>query len=195
MDEQTQQQMMALYEKVKSAQAELNALLRSTTDSENDVGEHVFATPDGEVALRDLFGERDDLIVVHNMGAKCAYCTLWADGFNGVLPHLQNRAAFVVASPDPVDAQQTFAQSRGWNFRMVSDQDGFAEAMGYRNGDMVMPGFSTFRREGDRVRRVGHSPFGPGDQYCGVWHLFEMLDQGTDGWQPKFTYASSGESS
>jgi len=56
-----------------------------------------FATVDGEVSLADLFGPKRDLFVVHNMGRSCAYCTMWADGFNGVYPHLANRAAFVVA--------------------------------------------------------------------------------------------------
>ena len=32
-------------------------------------------------------------------------------------------------------------------------------------------------------------PFGPGDPYCGVWHLFALLgdSMGPD-WQPKFSY-------
>src|SRR5437660_1814645 len=35
------------------------------------------------VSLASLFGEHEDMIVIHNMGVWCAYCTLWADGFNG----------------------------------------------------------------------------------------------------------------
>ena len=77
-----------------------------------------------EVTLASLFGARNDLLLVHNMGARCPYCTLWADGLNGVLGHLENRAAFVVCSPDAPDAQKSFAESRGWRFRMVSDPDG-----------------------------------------------------------------------
>ena len=34
---------------------------------------------------------KDDLVVIHNMGASCAYCTLWGDGFNGVYEHLANK--------------------------------------------------------------------------------------------------------
>ena len=41
-----------------------------------------------KVRLSSLFGEKDELILVHNMGRGCPYCTMWADGFNGVLPHL-----------------------------------------------------------------------------------------------------------
>ena len=183
-----QQQLMELYEKVKAAQAELNEHLRKSIDATADVSQHEFETPDGTVTLLDLFGDKEDLILVHNMGARCTYCTLWADGFNGVVDHLENRAAFVVVSPDEPDAQARFAESRGWRFRMVSDQSEFTEAMGYKTGDMVTPGFSAFRRDGDVVRRVGHSPFGPGDQYSGIWHLFDMLDGGAKDWQPKLRY-------
>ncbi|HEY4822831.1 MAG TPA: hypothetical protein VIH83_04000 [Candidatus Bathyarchaeia archaeon] len=37
----------------------------------------------GKAALSTLFGKKDDLILVHNMGRSCPYCTMWADGFNG----------------------------------------------------------------------------------------------------------------
>jgi predicted dithiol-disulfide oxidoreductase (DUF899 family) len=47
---------------------------------------------------------------------------MWADGFTGTVPQLQDRAAFVVVSPDSPEIQQAFAQSRGWNFRMLSGQ-------------------------------------------------------------------------
>ena len=66
------------------------------------------------VPLQQLFGDKDTLIVIHNMGAGCVYCTMWADGFNGVYDHLRDRAAFVVTSPDPPEKQRQFAQGRGW---------------------------------------------------------------------------------
>ncbi len=34
------------------------------------------------VKLSQLFGDKEDLIVIHNMGTDCSYCTMWADGFN-----------------------------------------------------------------------------------------------------------------
>ncbi|MFX8887250.1 DUF899 family protein, partial [Acinetobacter baumannii] len=51
-----------------------------------------------EVRLSDLFGNKSDLILVHNMGTGCSHCTMWADGFTGLVPHLQDRSAFVVCS-------------------------------------------------------------------------------------------------
>src|SRR6185369_4761666 len=58
------------------------------------VADYELTGPDGApVRLSALFGDRPDLILVHNMGRKCPMCTLWADGFNGIAHHLANRAA------------------------------------------------------------------------------------------------------
>jgi len=37
---------------------------------------------------------------------------MWADGLTGLLHHIENRAAFVVISPDRPDVQKEFASSR-----------------------------------------------------------------------------------
>src|SRR5262249_49873389 len=109
------------------------------------VMDYTLATRDGPVRLSQLFGDQASLVVVDNMGASCSYCTIWADGFNGLLPHMENRAAFVVASPDDPQAQEKFKASRGWRFRMVSHRDStFAADMGYRRDDGWLPGVSVF---------------------------------------------------
>jgi len=161
---------------------------------QQEIDEYTLRGPDGPVSLRELFGDRDDLIVVHNMGKSCPYCTLWADGFNGLVPHLQDRAAFVVVSPDPPDVQQAFAQERGWTFPMYSGEGStFIADMGFRHdgddGAHWMPGVSTFRRSAEgTITRVAKDFFGPGDEYCGLWHLFDLLADGIDGWEPAFDY-------
>ena len=78
---------------------------------------------DGPVRLSELFGDGDDLILVHNMGTGCSNCTMWADGFNGEWEHLQSRAAFVVVSPDGPEVQRAFARRRGWRFPMCRGDD------------------------------------------------------------------------
>src|ERR1044072_10021380 len=55
--------------------------------------------------LENLFEGRDDLIVLHNMGKGCAYCTLWADGFVGLHKHMLDRAGFVLVSPNDPETQ------------------------------------------------------------------------------------------
>jgi predicted dithiol-disulfide oxidoreductase (DUF899 family) len=155
-----------------------------------EVGAYEFATPGGKVSLADLFGGRDSLFVIHNMGAGCPYCTLWADGFNGILPHLENRAAFVVSSPDTPETQAKFKASRGWRFRMVSHRDtSFAADMGYRGEHGFLPGVSVFKRDGGRVLRVSDTGLGPGDDFCSLWHFFDLLPEGSGDWRPRFNYA------
>jgi len=155
-----------------------------------DVEDYVLAGAAGPVRLSALFGAKPDLIVIHNMGKACVYCTLWADGYNGIYPHLADRAAFVVATPDPLDVQRAFAVSRGWRFPMVSHAGtSFAADMGYRapTGGWL-PGVSVFRRDGPRVVRVADTAEHPGDDFCALWHLFAMLPGGVGDWQPSFTY-------
>ena len=66
------------------------------TNAGHDVENYTFTTLDGEVTLLDLFGEQERLLVIHNMGQGCRYCTLWADGFNGFLPHLESALSVVL---------------------------------------------------------------------------------------------------
>ena len=149
----------------------------------------------GRVRLSEMFGGNDDLILVHNMGTGCSNCTMWADEFNGVCQHLQSRAAFVVVSPDSPEVQRAFARKRGWRFPMYSAEGTtFTDDMGFRWEEEAFlsghqPGVSVFRKNADRtIVRVAKDSFGPGDLYCGVWHLFDLLPDGAAGWDPLFEY-------
>jgi predicted dithiol-disulfide oxidoreductase (DUF899 family) len=153
------------------------------------VEDHAFQTTNGAVRLSELFGGKDDLFVIHNMGKSCPYCSLWADGYNGTYDHLASRAAFVVASPDPPDAQLKFAASRGWRFPMVSDRDKrFAAAMGYVEDGRPVPGVSVFRRRNGAVVRVSDTRFSPGDDFCAVYHFLDLIPEGRGAWSPKLRY-------
>ena len=163
------------------------------------VDDYVLSGWDGPVRLSELFGDKHDLIVIHNMGTGCPACTMWADGFNGVYEHLASRAAFALASPDPVETQKAFAASRGWRFPMVSCAGStFAEDMGYRQGrdpgDARMggwePGVSAFRKdEQGRIWRQSDAEFGDDwDVYCVVWHLFDLFPDGAADFRPRYSY-------
>ena len=154
------------------------------------VADYTLQTPDGLVSLSSLFGKKRDLIVIHNMGRQCRYCTMWADGFNGLHPHLADRAAFVVISPDPPAVQKKFAASRGWRFPMASGQkSAFIHDMGFLpNPDEPWPGVSTFVRIRGKIFRVAKASFGPFDQFCATWPLFALLADGIDGWEPQYRY-------
>ena len=189
----TDQELEALYREIDAKQKQLAEMLKE--QESKPIEDYTFAGPDGaSMTLTDLFGDKEDLVLIHNMGSSCPYCTLWADGFNGVVPHLLDRAGFVVVSPDTPEDQKAFAASREWRFPMVSDQEKrFTKDMGFlaeNEGKMMtMPGFSTFHKAEDgTITRIGKSFFGPGDLYSGIWHLFALLKDGVGEWHPKFQY-------
>ena len=65
----------------------------------------------------------------------------------------------------------------------------FAADMGYRSEtDGWLPGISVFRREGSRILRVSDAACDVGDEFCTLWHIFDMLPDGAAGFRPKFRY-------
>ncbi|GAB4316507.1 MAG: DUF899 family protein [Candidatus Zixiibacteriota bacterium] len=184
---------------LQAAEKELEALRRRVVElrrkaGAQTVGDYTLKDPDGNpVQLSSLFGDRNDLIIIHNMGRGCRYCTLWADGFTGFLPHIEDRAAFAVVSPDEPSVMKAFAEGRGWTFRILSNHGGtFTRDVGFENDGKVSPGVSTFHRDPDgTIRRVGCAVFGPGDDFCAIWHIFDLLDNGPDGWEPQYSYAGA----
>lgn len=181
---------MADLEKARQRLVELRRQL-----APEPVEDYVLKGAVAEVRLSEVFGDKPDMILIHNMGAGCPYCTMWADGFNGVLQHLESRAAFVVVSPDSPETQQQLANKRGWRFRMLSAAGTtFIEDMGFGSEEAhynshAMPGVSAFHKNADgSIVRVTQDFFGPGDLYCGVWHLFDLLRDGPGDWEPQFAY-------
>ena len=177
----------AAYEAVFKAKADLLALIKAR--GPEPVDDHALRDLDGStVNLSELFGDRDDLLVVHNMGRGCRYCTLWADGFRGIADHVESRCAFVLCSDDEPETTAAFKAERGWNFRCVCGAgSGFAAAMGYRSDNgKPLPGVSAFHRWPDgAIMRTAHTPFGPGDDFCAVWPLLDLLNDGTAGFEPR----------
>jgi predicted dithiol-disulfide oxidoreductase (DUF899 family) len=187
-DRETAAKLAVYRSRIAELRRELRAV-RAAAEPE-EVIDYVFATPGEPVRLSALFGAKHDLILIHNMGSACPYCTLWADGFNGIYHHLVERAAFVVSSPDPPQLQRAFAEERGWRFAMVSHAGTtFAADMGYRSETgRWLPGLSAFRKEGGRILRVSDAPADVGDDFCALWHIFDLLPGGYEGFRPKIRY-------
>lgn len=189
-----QAEIEGLQERIRALRGELEEARRRRPPQ--PVRDYELTASDGTpVRLSELFGEKQDLVVVHNMGSRCPMCTLWADGFQGQREHLEDRCAFVVSTPDAPDVQRAFAASRGWTLRMVSTQGtSFARDLGME-GDgkdgkpFPYPGVSVFRRTDDGVVRTAWDWFGPGDDYCSMWSLMALLPDGQGEWWPKLDYA------
>lgn len=155
----------------------------------NPVKNYEFLTSTGKsVTLLELFGDKKELLMVHNMGKSCPYCTMWADGFNGVYHHLIEKCAFVLSTPDDPEVQDSSASERQWKFPIVSTKGTtFKEDFGFMDEKDFVPGISVFVRDNaDTIYHVTDDRFGPWDDYCIVWNLFDLLPSGSSGFHPKF---------
>ena len=88
--------------------------------------EYVFEGEHGKETLASLFDGRSQLIVYHFMyepdwDIGCRGCSFWADNFNGVIPHLNQRdVSLVAASRAPLQKLQAQAKRFDWTFKWVS---------------------------------------------------------------------------
>ncbi|WP_241657743.1 DUF899 family protein [Anaerobacillus alkaliphilus] len=175
-----QAQIEALEQEILEKKRQLVELRKSV--GERLVPNYEFVTSTNKQAtLLGLFGDKDELFVIHNMGKGCSYCTMWADGFNGVYHHLAAKAGFVLASPDEPSVQEDFAAERKWQFPMISVKgNSFTSEVGFLKENQHYPGVSTFRRdEQNNIYLCTQAYFGPGDDYCVPWHLFDLLPSGS----------------
>lgn len=87
-----------------------------------------FDTPAGKRSLAELFDGRSQLVVYHFMfgpdwKAGCPHCSHWADNFNGIVVHLNQRDVSLVAvSRAPLDRLLAYRQRMGWSFNWISSQ-------------------------------------------------------------------------
>jgi predicted dithiol-disulfide oxidoreductase (DUF899 family) len=93
---------------------------------------YVFDSESGPRTLADLFGSRSQLVIYHLMfnpewEAACKSCSFWADSFNPMIVHLENRDVTVAAiSRAPIDKLAAFRRRMGWSFEWVSSsRNGF----------------------------------------------------------------------
>ena len=176
-----------LERKIGALTAELTDLRKASPGT--PVPDYAFRTQSGEATLRDLFGDRDRLLAIHNMGQACRYCTLWADGFNGLLPHLESVLAVVLVSKDPPEVQRKFANSRGWRFRLASHGGGdYIREQGVLEGSDNVPGAVLYQRSDDAILRRNACVFGPGDLYCAMWGLLGLAGLDAADWTPQYDY-------
>ena len=193
-----QQRLEALEIEISGKQQERRELLKEIAGEQ--VQDYELKDWSGStIRLSEMFGDKSELMLIHNMGRSCPYCTLWADGFNGVTGHLNNRLAFGVVSPNSPEVQKEFAESRGWTFTMYSAEGStFTRDLGYEidheGQPYQLPGVSVFTKDADgTITRVSRDFFGPGDPYSAIWHLLDLLPNGPNDWHPKFSYAEKME--
>jgi predicted dithiol-disulfide oxidoreductase (DUF899 family) len=88
--------------------------------------DYLFEGPDGKQTLSELFDGRSQLIVYHFMfgpdwDAGCPHCSFWADNFNGIIVHLNQRDVTMVAvSHAPYPRLAAYQKRMGWSFKWLS---------------------------------------------------------------------------
>jgi predicted dithiol-disulfide oxidoreductase (DUF899 family) len=88
--------------------------------------EYIFEGASGKTTLTELFAGRGQLIVYHFMfdpswDEGCPSCSFWADNFNGIIVHLNQRDVSLAAiSRAPFAQFAPFRKRMGWSFEWVS---------------------------------------------------------------------------
>src|SRR5713226_2682690 len=87
---------------------------------------YVFEGADGKQTLPELFDGRSQLIVYHFMfdpgwEAGCPHCSFWADNFNEIIVHLNQRDVTMIAvSRAPYPKLAAYEKRMGWDFKWLS---------------------------------------------------------------------------
>ncbi len=167
--------------------------------------EYVFESENGRETLADLFDKRSQLIVYHFMYGPdweigCKSCSFWADNFNGIIPHLNQRDVSMVAvSRAPLQKLKAQARKLGWTFKWVSSfgndfnfdynvsfsTETLARGEGLYNytrkaDHPELPGVSAFFRDGGEIFHT-YSAYARGiDILNTAYHYLDIAPKGRD---------------
>ena len=169
--------------------------------------DYVFQGPDGALSLAELFAGKQQLIVYHFMfgpdwEAGCKSCSFWADNFDGIVTHLQQRDANLVAiSRAPIAKLEAFRKRMGWHFTWVSSlgndfnfdyqasftPEALAQGKVYYNYEQrgfpatEAPGISIFSKDESGAIYHTYSCYARGlDMLNGAYHYLDLLPKGRD---------------
>jgi predicted dithiol-disulfide oxidoreductase (DUF899 family) len=161
--------------------------------------------PIRERSLAALFeNPRQPLILMQFMfgGAQevpCPMCTMWADGYDGAVPHLEQKVNFAIVVAGDLAGIREHARARGWrNVRIVSSQGtSFKRDFGFENEDGGQtPGVSVFALDADgRARHfytgaafMTQEHFRGMDLLSPVWNFLDLAPDGRGDFFPRLSY-------
>jgi predicted dithiol-disulfide oxidoreductase (DUF899 family) len=165
-----------------------------------------FKSETGTVALSELFGDKDTLMVYSMMFGPqrktvCPSCTSFLTSWNGTAVNLRERVAMVVTARSPMERLVEYKQQRGLgNLPFVSDGSGEYTRTYVNAEDADVPGFSVFTRKGGKVYHFysgelsgamadpGQDPRGAPDMDP-LWLMLDLAPEGRGtNWYPKLEY-------
>jgi predicted dithiol-disulfide oxidoreductase (DUF899 family) len=169
--------------------------------------EYNFQGPDGKESLSQLFEGRRQLVVYHFMfgpdwKAGCPHCSFWADNFDGIIVHLNQRDTTMVAvSRAPYEKLAAYKKRMGWRFKWLSSgetdfnfdyQASFtANALAEKNalynftrqdaGETDREGLSVFFKDADGSVFHTYSTYARGiDIINTAYNILDMTPKGRD---------------
>ncbi len=169
--------------------------------------QYLFDGAEGKETLAQLFNGHSQLVVYHFMFAPdweagCHGCSFWADNFNRIVPHLNQRdVEFVAVSRAPSPKLRAIAKRIGWNFKWLSSSGSdfnydynvsFApEALAsgsaiynYAANKMNMtelPGISVFFKDAEGRVFYTYSCYARGlDMLNTAYHYLDLVPKGRD---------------
>ena len=167
-------------------------------------------SPIRTVRLSELFSAPGrTLVIYHLMYGKsqtspCPMCTLWIDGYNGVVQHLAQNVDFVIAAAADPATLREHARARGWhNLRLLSCGDstfkydlGSEDAAGVQDSTISVftlgPDgaprhfYSAHPRMSDDIDQRGIDLLAP------VWHVLDLTPPGRGNWYAQLDYTANG---
>lgn len=169
-----------------------------------------FINPNGgEVALADMFGGKDTLVLYHWMfgpdrNRPCPMCTNLLGPLAGNAADIRQRVALAIVGRSKVERQVAFALERGWRdlpfYQAVGDE--FSLAIGGLDPEKgwEMPVLMVLRKVDDKVRlhwmgEITMAMADPGEDPRGavdlapLWNILDLTPSGRDPkWYPKLSY-------
>ena len=159
------------------------------------------------VGFEKLFCDKDTLVIYSFMYGPqreqgCPMCTSQMSAWDGIAPHVKQRAAFVMTARSPIKRILAYGSERGWeNLQLYSDPSGDYTRDYVNAEDADMPGYNVFTRKDGTIRHFwsgegGKETADPGQDshdapdMSGLWVILDTTPEGrgTD-WYPSLNYS------
>lgn len=147
-----------------------------------------------ETSLSALFApDQPNLIVAHVMMGPdaekaCPMCSLFVDGYDAMMPHLDGTVPFVAVAKAPIEKYRAWARQRGWSrLRLLSSHgNSFNRDYNVEVDEGQLPALSVFTKAADG--QIHHRYTSEGslvfehhramDLYSPLWNLLDLLPEG-----------------
>src|SRR5947208_8947375 len=125
-----------------------------------------FTGESGKVALPDLFGDKETLVIYSYMFGPqrekpCPMCTSFMSTWESKLPDVEQRVAFVFVARSPIERLIVAKKARGWTrHKIYSDSSGDYTRDYVSAEDADLPGYNVFTRRDGVIRHFWSGEMG-----------------------------------